>query len=84
MMLTCKNCNAKQPLTDDDIVNFYPRFFCLCCAQKLPFEISPEKLQQLFHSNDRSRLLTEDLSALPPAGQIRKMAADVVAPESNG
>lgn len=84
MMLTCKNCAAKQPLTDEDIVSFYPRFFCLSCGQKVPFEVPAEKLQLLSHANDRSRLITDDVSSLPPAGQPRKMGVGAVVPESNG
>lgn len=83
MMLTCKKCEAKQPLTDEDIVSFYPRFFCLSCGQKLPFEISPEKLAQLFHANDRSRTISEDVTAFT-SGQPRRTAAGAQDLESNG
>jgi len=48
MILTCAKCGRKQPLTDDDVVNFYPRFFCLSCGTKLPFDVPETKLRELF------------------------------------
>jgi hypothetical protein len=29
MMLTCTNCGRQHPLTDDEVAQFHPRFFCL-------------------------------------------------------
>ena len=84
MMLTCTNCNRQHPLTDDEVAQFHPRFFCLSCGKKLEFAISEAKLLELRHSNDPSRRLTEDLSKLPPQNEFRKVAKDATDLESNG
>ncbi len=84
MMLTCQNCHREHPLTDDDVVYFYPRFFCLSCGKKLPFTISEAQLMELRRTVDRNRKITEDLSKLPPQDQLRKVAAGAVDLESNG
>ena len=83
-MLTCENCGRKHPMTDEDIQYFYPRFFCLSCGKKLPFTLPEAKLMELKHSNDPSRRLPADLSALPPQNQFRKVAQGAVDLESNG
>lgn len=73
-MLTCSKCGRKQPLTEDDIAFFHPRFFCLACGEKLAFPTSEDALQALRGSNDRSRKLgAADLQALPPAGQVLRV-----------
>jgi hypothetical protein len=79
MMITCAKCGKQHPMTDADVAYFYPRFFCLSCGQKLPFE-----LPELQHSNDPSRKLTVDLSKLPPLGELRRVAKGAVDLESNG
>ncbi len=84
MMISCAKCNRKHPMTDEDIVSFYPRFFCLSCGQKLPFEVSEAKLAELRHSSDPARRLTDDLSTLQPQGEFRKVAKGAVDLESNG
>jgi hypothetical protein len=84
MIINCKNCNRQHPLTDDDIAYFYPRFFCLSCGKKLEFTLPENKILELKHSNDPSRKLTDDLSSLPPQGQLRKVAAGTRDMESNG
>jgi hypothetical protein len=84
MMITCTKCGRKHPMTDEDIAYFYPRFFCLSCGQKLPFEIPEAKLQELRRSNDPSRRITDDLSSLPPQGELRRVAKGAVDLESNG
>lgn len=84
MMITCEKCGRKHPMTDDDIAYFYPRFFCLSCGQKLPFNVSEAKLQELRRSNDPSRKLTDDLSSLPPMSELRRVAKGAVDLESNG
>ena len=84
MMITCEKCGRKHPMTDDDIAYFYPRFFCLSCGQKLPFNIAEAKLQELKHSNDPSRKFADDLSVLPPMGELRRVAKGAVDLESNG
>ena len=74
MMLNCAKCGSKQPLTEEDIASFYPRFFCLSCGEKLAFDASEATLAGLRKSNDRSRTLAAaDLQGLPPAGQVRKV-----------
>lgn len=84
-MITCENCGRKHPMTDDDIQYFYPRFFCLSCGKKLTFAISEAQVKELKHSNDPSRkLAAADLSALPPVGELRRVAAGAVDLESNG
>jgi len=84
MIISCTHCNRKHPLTDDDIAYFYPRFFCLSCGKKLEFTLPEAKILELKHSNDPSRKLTDDLSALPPQGEFRKVAAGTRDMESNG
>jgi hypothetical protein len=84
MMITCTKCGRKHPMTDADIAYFYPRFFCLSCGQKLPFDLPEAKLQELLHSNDPARRITEDLSTLPPVGELRRVAKGAVDLESNG
>ena len=72
MMLTCAKCGRKHPLSDDDVVNFYPRFFCLSCGMKLPFDVTEAELQQLRASNDRDRRLS-DVAGLPPKETVRRV-----------
>jgi len=85
MMITCTKCGRKHPMTDDDVAYFYPRFFCLSCGQKLAFDMPEAKLQELRHSNDPSRRLqAEELKALQPQGEFRKVAKGAVDLESNG
>ena len=72
MMLTCAKCQRKQPLSDEDIAFFYPRFFCLACGTKLPFELPEAKLAELRRSNDPDRKI-RDLSGLPPQDQVRRV-----------
>ncbi len=84
MMITCTKCGRKHPMTDADIAYFYPRFFCLSCGQKLPFDVPEAKLQELLHSNDPGRKITADLSSLQPLGELRRVAKGAVDLESNG
>ena len=84
MIITCQHCSRKHPLTDDDIAYFYPRFFCLSCGKKLEFKLPEAKILELKHSNDPSRQLTDDLSALPPQAELRRVAAGTRDMESNG
>lgn len=86
MMLTCAKCGRKHPLSDEDVAFFYPRFFCLSCGEKLPFDAVPEaKLADLRRSNDRPRLLaTADLQGLPPLDQLRRISAGGASAESGG
>ncbi|HLY12279.1 MAG TPA: hypothetical protein VKW04_23450 [Planctomycetota bacterium] len=85
MMITCAKCGRKHPMTDADIAYFYPRFFCLSCGQKLPFEVPEAKLQELRRSNDPSRRLpAEELASLPPSTELRRVAQGAVDLESNG
>ena len=84
MMITCSNCGRKHPMTDEDVAYFYPRFFCLSCGKKLEFVIPEAKLAELRHSNDPGRVLTGDLSSLPPVGELRRVAKGATDLESNG
>jgi hypothetical protein len=85
MMITCAKCGRKHPMTDDDIAYFYPRFFCLSCGQKLTFDVPEAKVEELRHSNDPSRRLQpDDLKALAPITELRKVAKGAVDLESNG
>ena len=85
MMLTCDKCGRKHPLTDDDVVFFYPRFFCLSCGSKLPFVIDEKQLAALRNSNDRGRRVA-DLAGLPPEDTIRRVhkGDGAAGPESGG
>ena len=72
MMLTCAKCSRKHPLSDEDIASFYPRFFCLSCGQKLPFDVKEAELARLRASNDRDRRLA-DLAGLPAQDTVRRI-----------
>ncbi len=72
MMIACGKCGRKHPLTDEDVAFFHPRFFCLSCGTKLPFEIDEKKLAALRGDNDRNRLLS-DRAGLPPEETIRRV-----------
>ena len=88
MMLTCAKCGRQHPLSDEDLAFFHPRFFCLSCGEKLPFEgVAESKLAELRHSNDRQVLLSAaDLKGLPPLDQPRriKRGADGASADSGG
>ena len=53
--LTCPKCSRKHPITDDDAVFFYPRFFCLACGEKIQIPIKPEEYVKLSKLPDRDR-----------------------------
>ena len=72
MMLTCAKCGRKHPLSDEDVAFFHPRFFCLSCGDKLPFDVKEAELAQLRASNDRDRRLT-DVAGLPPQDTVRRV-----------
>lgn len=71
-MLTCAKCGRKHPLTDEDVAFFHPRFFCLSCGSRLPFEVPEKDLAALRRSNDPDRRLT-DLAGLPPQDAVRRI-----------
>ena len=83
MMLTCAKCGRKHPLSDDDVVAFYPRFFCLSCGEKLPFDVKESELTELRASNDRDRRLT-DVAGLPPEETIRRVHKGAAGGDSGG
>jgi len=72
MMITCAQCGRRHPLSDEDVAFFYPRFFCLSCGEKLPFEVTEAELQKLQASNDRNRRLS-DVAGLPPEETVRRV-----------
>lgn len=86
MMLTCAKCGRKHPLSDEDVAFFHPRFFCLSCGEKLPFEGVPEAhLSELRRSNDRQVLLSaSDLQALPPLDQPRRIQKSAAGGSESG
>jgi hypothetical protein len=83
MMLTCAKCGRKHPLSDDDVANFYPRFFCLSCGEKLPFDLKESELQQLRASNDRDRRLA-DVAGLPSEETVRRVHKGTAGSEGGG
>jgi len=83
MMLTCAKCGRKHPLSDEDVAFFYPRFFCLSCGEKLPFQVQESELQQLRASNDRDRRLA-DVSGLPAEETIRRVHKGAGGADSSG
>ena len=83
MMLTCAKCGRKHPLSDEDVDYFYPRFFCLSCGQKLPFDVTEQELQKLRASNDRNRLLT-DVAGLPSQETVRRVHKSGGGADSSG
>ena len=66
MILTCSKCGARHPLSDDDVVFFHPRFFCLSCGDRIPMKIDRARLEKLRGSNDRDRKLTNSDGAPAP------------------
>ena len=84
MMITCTKCARQHPLTEEDVKSFFPRFFCLSCGTKLPFDLPEAEVLKLVRSNDPARRFSGDLSALPPQGQLRKVAQGASDLESNG
>lgn len=83
MMLTCAKCGRNHPLSDDDVVFFYPRFFCLSCGQKLPFQVDEAKLAELRARNDRDTRLT-DVAGLPPQDTVRRVHKGTPGGEGGG
>jgi hypothetical protein len=85
MMLTCAKCGRKHPLTEDDVVFFYPRFFCLSCGDRLSFPLDESQLQQLRSKADRDRRL-QDVQGLEAPDTIRRVhrRADGAGAESGG
>lgn len=73
MMLTCAKCSRKQPLSDEDVASFYPRFFCFTCGAKIPFDLSDAKVFELRHSNDANRALAKSEIAAVPVEAVRKV-----------
>lgn len=59
MILTCESCGRKHPLSDDDVVFFHPRFFCLTCGTKIALSVEEKKLLELQRHNDRDRRLPD-------------------------
>jgi Fe2+ or Zn2+ uptake regulation protein len=59
MTLTCEKCGRKHPLTEEEVISFHPRFFCLSCGTTIPFNVPAEKLAELRRSNDPDRRLTD-------------------------
>lgn len=74
MMLICAKCSRKQPLSDEDVAAFYPRFFCFTCGAKIPFDVSEAKVFELRHSNDTNRALAKGEIAAVPVEAVRKVA----------
>ena len=83
MIIACQNCHRKHPLTDEDIAYFYPRFFCLSCGAKVPFQVQESDLQQLRASNDRNRRLT-DVAGVPEEETIRRVQKGTAGADSSG
>jgi hypothetical protein len=83
MMLTCAKCGRKHPLSDDDVANFYPRFFCLSCGEKLAFDLKESELRDLRASNDRDRRLA-DVAGLPSQETVRRVHKGVTGSEGGG
>ena len=65
MNLTCGKCGNQQPLSDDDVVLFYPRFFCLGCGNRVEMKINDLLLQKLRGNNNRDRTLDSSKPTLP-------------------
>lgn len=59
MNLTCEKCGRSHPLTDEDIVLFHPRFFCLSCGARVPFPVNGTRLEELRKTADRERRLPD-------------------------
>lgn len=72
MMLTCTKCGRRHPLSEEDVVFFYPRFFCLSCGEKLSLPIDEGRYLELRVKNDRDRRLPDSLGA-PMADSMRRV-----------
>ncbi|MBI2932159.1 MAG: hypothetical protein HYY16_10955 [Planctomycetes bacterium] len=57
LILTCPRCRRDNPLTEEDVALFYPRFFCLECGEDVPFPITPEEALRLARKIDRDPTL---------------------------
>lgn len=73
MILTCAKCSRKQPLSDEDVAAFYPRFFCFTCGAKMPFSVAEAKVFELRHSNDTNRALEKSEIAAVTVEAVRKV-----------
>jgi len=85
MMLTCAKCGRKHPLTEDEIVFFYPRFFCLSCGDALSLPVDEARLRDLRSKSDRDRRLP-DLKGLEAPDTVRRVhrRTDGTGAESGG
>ncbi len=73
MILTCAKCGRRHPLSEEDVVAFHPRFFCLSCGQRIAFEVEEKLLSELRGKNDRERRLSDGTGASPPAETMRRV-----------
>ncbi|MBI4565634.1 MAG: hypothetical protein HY716_13145 [Planctomycetes bacterium] len=53
--LDCPKCSRSNPLTEEELFLFYPRFYCLTCGEKLRIPLSPEEYLRLAHATDLDR-----------------------------
>ena len=58
IQLTCPKCSRQHPITDDEAVFFYPRFFCLSCGQKMEIPLKPDEYMRQTRVPDRDRRIT--------------------------
>ena len=74
MNLTCGKCGHQHPLSDDDVVFFHPRFFCLSCGDRIPMKIDESSLEKLRVSNNRDRKI-ENSGGAPAQETVRQVRA---------
>ena len=72
MNLTCEKCGTQQPLSDDDVILFHPRFFCLGCGDRIEMKIDDVLLEKLRGNNNRDRTLDSSKPS-PPKETVRQV-----------
>ena len=83
LTLDCPKCGRRNVLSDDDAVFFYPRFFCLSCANRLAIPIAIEDYLKMLRNPDRDRRIQVDGKA-PPAQRPVAPTAKAAAPGEGG
>lgn len=55
--LACDKCGRKFPLSEEDVIRFWPRVFCLSCAAKIDIPIDKNQHLALMKKRDPDRRL---------------------------
>ena len=71
LSLDCPKCGRRNLLSEDDAVNFYPRFMCLSCGGRLAIPLSAADYLKKVHVADRDRRVQVDGSAPRPSAPVK-------------